>query len=121
MPYTVRLAWPAQAEAPRSRDESPGTSRGRRERDQLKGGDEVFGVGVGTFAEYALASASKLVQKPADLGFEQAAVVPMSGAHRPSGPPDSGGIQPGQQVLIAGAGGGVGTYAVQIAARLARW
>lgn len=78
-------------------------------------GDEVFGRGVGTFAEYAVAPAELLVTKPATITFEQAAGVPMSGLTALQALRDSGGIQHGQKVLIVGAGGGIGTFAVQIA------
>ncbi|MCX6374040.1 MAG: NAD(P)-dependent alcohol dehydrogenase [Actinobacteria bacterium] len=78
-------------------------------------GDEVFGRGVGTFAEYAVAPEELLVLKPAAITFEQAAGVPMSGLTALHALRDAGGIQPGQKVLIVGAGGGVGTFAVQIA------
>ena len=78
-------------------------------------GDEVFGVGKGTFAEYALAREDKLAPKPANLTFEQAAVVAISGLTALQGLRDHGQIEPGQEVLIVGASGGVGTFAVQIA------
>ena len=79
-------------------------------------GDEVFGIGRGSFAEYAAAPEDKLARKPASLTFEQAAAV--AGLRR--SPPcrrlrDAGRIQAGQKVLIIGASGGVGTYAVQLA------
>jgi hypothetical protein len=78
-------------------------------------GDEVFGVGKGTFAEYALAREDKLAPKPANLTFEQAAVVAISGLTALQGLRDHGRVAPGQRVLIIGASGGVGTFAVQIA------
>lgn len=78
-------------------------------------GDEVFGIGVGTFAEYARASEAKLVAKPEGLSFEQAAVVAISGATALQAVRDHGRVRPGQQVLVTGASGGVGSYAVQIA------
>ncbi len=81
----------------------------------LSVGDEVFGRGVGTFAEYAVAPEELLAPKPAGITFEQAAGVPMSGLTALQALRDSGGIRPGQKVLIVGAGGGVGTFAVQIA------
>jgi NADPH:quinone reductase-like Zn-dependent oxidoreductase len=82
---------------------------------RLRVGDEVFGRGVGTFAEYAVAPEEHLVPKPASITFEQAAAVPMSGLTALQALRDAGGIQPGQKVLIVGAGGGIGTFAVQIA------
>ena len=78
-------------------------------------GDEVFGIGKGTFAEYARAPEGKLAPKPATLSFEQAAVVAISGSTALQGLRDRGQVQRGQKVLIIGASGGVGTYAVQIA------
>jgi NADPH:quinone reductase-like Zn-dependent oxidoreductase len=78
-------------------------------------GDEVFGFGKGSFAEYAVASESLLALKPAELTFEQAAAVPVSGLTALQALRDAGKLQAGQQVLITGASGGVGTYAVQIA------
>jgi NADPH:quinone reductase-like Zn-dependent oxidoreductase len=78
-------------------------------------GDEVFGFGKGSFAEYAVASESMLAPKPAELTFEQAAAVPVSGLTALQALRDAGRLQAGQQVLITGASGGVGTYAVQIA------
>ena len=81
-------------------------------------GDEVFGIADGSFAEYAVARADKLVHKPAGLTFEQAAVVPVSATTAMQGLRDVGHVQAGQHVLIIGASGGVGTYAVQIAKAL---
>jgi NADPH:quinone reductase-like Zn-dependent oxidoreductase len=78
-------------------------------------GDEVLGVGRGTFAEYAAAPEAKLVRKPAALGFEQAAILAISGLAALQGLRDAGRIQAGQQVLVIGASGGVGSYAVQLA------
>ncbi len=78
-------------------------------------GDEVFGIAKGSFAEYAAARADKLVRKPAGLTFEQAAVVPVSATTAMQGLRDVGRVQAGQQVLVIGASGGVGTYAVQLA------
>jgi len=78
-------------------------------------GDEVFGVGPGAFAEYACAKEGKLALKPANATFEQAAAVPVAGITALQGLRDKGQIQSGQKVLINGAAGGVGTFAVQIA------
>jgi NADPH:quinone reductase-like Zn-dependent oxidoreductase len=82
---------------------------------RFKPGDEVFGMSRGSFAEYAAAREDKLAHKPAGLTFEQAAVVPISGGTALQGLRDSGRIEVGQKVLIIGASGGVGTYAVQLA------
>jgi NADPH:quinone reductase-like Zn-dependent oxidoreductase len=78
-------------------------------------GDEVFGACSGTCAEYACAGEDKFVPKPANLTFEQAAAVPTSALAALRGLRDAGKVQPGQKVLINGASGGVGTFAVQIA------
>jgi NADPH:quinone reductase-like Zn-dependent oxidoreductase len=78
-------------------------------------GDEVFGIGTGTFAEYALARERKLAAKPAGLTHEQAATVAVSGLTALQAVTDIAGVEPGQRVLVTGASGGVGTYAVQIA------
>ena len=82
---------------------------------RFRPGDEVFGVGKGSYAEYAPALESKLAAKPANLGFEQAAVIAVSGLTALQGLRDHGQLRPGQSVLIIGASGGVGTYAVQLA------
>jgi len=83
---------------------------------RFSAGDEVFGFGQGTFAEYAAAREDKLAPKPASLSFEQAAVVPVSGVTALNALTDAGHIQAGQNVLVTGASGGVGSYAVQLAA-----
>ena len=85
---------------------------------QFKPGDAVFGAVSHAFAEYVVATAGKLALKPADLSFEQAAAVPTAGLTALQGLRDAGKVQPGQQVLINGAAGGVGTFAVQIAKAL---
>ncbi|HSW35496.1 MAG TPA: NAD(P)-dependent alcohol dehydrogenase [Candidatus Limnocylindrales bacterium] len=86
---------------------------------QFKPGDEVFGdlceCGCGGFAEYVCARENALVLKPANLTFEEAAAVPMAAVTALHGLRDIGRIQPGQRVLVNGASGGVGTFAVQIA------
>ncbi len=82
---------------------------------QFQPGDEVFGFGTGGFAEYASVSQDALVIKPANVTFEQAAAVPVSGFTALQALRDQANVQPGQKVLIIGASGGVGTYAVQIA------
>jgi NADPH:quinone reductase-like Zn-dependent oxidoreductase len=78
-------------------------------------GDEVFGSCNHTFAEYVSAAADKFAMKPANLTFEQAAAVPTAALTALQGLRDAGKVQPGQKVLINGASGGVGTFAVQIA------
>ena len=78
-------------------------------------GDEVYGTGNGAFAEYATARVETLAHKPANLTFEQAAAVPTSACTALQALRDVGGVQSGQRVLIIGASGGVGLFAVQIA------
>jgi NADPH:quinone reductase-like Zn-dependent oxidoreductase len=83
---------------------------------QFKPGDEVFGGKTGAFAEYVCARANRAVAlKPASITFEQAASVPIAAITALQGLRDKGKVQPGQKVLINGASGGVGTFAVQIA------
>lgn len=82
---------------------------------QFRPGDEVFGERDGAFAEYVCAREINFVLKPANMTFEQAAAVPMAGFTALQALRDKGRIQPGQKVLINGAGGGVGTFAVQLA------
>ncbi|MFI8092151.1 NAD(P)-dependent alcohol dehydrogenase [Streptomyces sp. NPDC086080] len=78
-------------------------------------GDEVFGNCEGSFAEYARAKADRIVLKPADLTFEQAAALPVSGMTALQALSGTSRPRPGQRVLVIGASGGVGTYAVQLA------
>jgi len=84
----------------------------------MRPGDEVLGRFEGAFAEYARAAADKVVPKPARLTFEQAAAVPMAGQTALRAVRDAGGVQAGHRVLINGAAGGVGSFAVQIATAL---
>jgi NADPH:quinone reductase-like Zn-dependent oxidoreductase len=90
--------------------------------EQFQRGDEVFGDiapwGLGSFAEYTVVPEDALVLKPANLSFEEAAAVPVAALTALQGLRDLGQIQPGQKVLIQGAAGGVGTFAVQIAKAL---
>jgi NADPH:quinone reductase-like Zn-dependent oxidoreductase len=82
---------------------------------QLQLGDEVFGMSIRTLAEYVCVSDQGVVPKPANLTFEQAAAVPVAAITALQGLRDKGRIKPGQKVLVNGASGGVGTFAVQIA------
>jgi NADPH:quinone reductase-like Zn-dependent oxidoreductase len=82
---------------------------------QFRPGDEVFGCAHGTFAEYALAREVYVALKPANISFEKAAAVPVAALTALQGIRYAGGIRPGQKVLIQGASGGVGTFAVQLA------
>jgi NADPH:quinone reductase-like Zn-dependent oxidoreductase len=117
LPYPVRLV--SGLRVPRAR--IPGTDvAGRVEavgRDvaTLRVGDEVFGVAAGSFAQYARARPDKLAPKPGRLSYEQAASIPVSACTALQAVRDHGRVGPGQQVLVIGASGGVGTFAVQIA------
>src|SRR5207237_7774651 len=82
---------------------------------QFQPGDEVFGRGLGAFAEYVCAREDALVLKPTTTTFEAAAAVPIGALVALQSLRDNGRIQPGQKVLINGASGAVGTFAVQIA------
>ena len=85
---------------------------------RFSAGDEVFGFSQGSFAEYAVARESKLAAKPANASFEQAAAAPVSGVTALLALTDVGHVTVGQKVLITGASGGVGSYAVQLAKAL---
>src|SRR5215217_1244157 len=86
-----------------------------RKVSRFQPGVEVFGIGKGSYAEYARAPEDKLAPKPANLTFEQAAVLAIMGSTALQALRDQGKVRPGQEVLIIGASGGVGTYAVQLA------
>jgi NADPH:quinone reductase-like Zn-dependent oxidoreductase len=81
-------------------------------------GDQVFGIGIGAFAEFAVAKADKLVLKPTNVTFEQAAALGISGSTALRAVTDVGQVKSGDKVLVIGASGGVGSYAVQIAKAL---
>jgi NADPH:quinone reductase-like Zn-dependent oxidoreductase len=85
---------------------------------RFRPGDEVIGTCEGSFAEYACAREDKLASKPANLTFDQAAAVPISASTALQALRDQGQVHPGQKVLIIGASGGVGTFAVQLAKAL---
>jgi NADPH:quinone reductase-like Zn-dependent oxidoreductase len=85
---------------------------------RFRPGDEVFGWGSGAFAEFVQASEEHLVKKPGDLTFEQAAAIGVSASTALQLLRDDGAVQPGQKILVNGASGGVGTFAVQIAKAL---
>ena len=78
-------------------------------------GDPVYGVAPGSFAEYARTTETKLARKPDSLSFAEAAVVPISGSTALHAVVDAGRVRPGQKVLVLGASGGVGSFAVQVA------
>ncbi len=86
--------------------------------DEFAVGDEVMGIAAGSFAEYAVADAAKVVHKPAGISFEQAAVSTISGITALQALTKVGGVEAGQRVLVIGASGGVGSFAVQIAKAL---
>lgn len=81
----------------------------------LEPGDEVYGEAKGSFAEYAIATLDAIDRKPANLSFEQAAAIPLAGVAALMGVRDAAGLHKGQTMLINGASGGVGPYAIQIA------
>ena len=83
--------------------------------EELRVGDEVFGTSGGSWAEYTRAREVRLARKPPNVSFEEAAAVPIAGLTALQAVRDHGRIQPGQKVLINGASGGVGTFAVQLA------
>src|SRR4051794_14294346 len=85
---------------------------------RFRAGDDVFGWGAGAFAEFAHTTEDRLLKKPANLTFEQAAAIGVSASTALQLLRDDGAVQPGQKVLINGASGGVGTFAVQIAKAL---
>jgi NADPH:quinone reductase-like Zn-dependent oxidoreductase len=116
MPYAVRLATGLRRPRNPIRGlELAGTvERVGNQVTAFSPGDQVFGIGEGSFAEYTRASADKLIKKPSKLSFEEAAAVPVSATTALVGS-RAAKIEAGQSVLITGAGGGVGSYAVQIA------
>jgi NADPH:quinone reductase-like Zn-dependent oxidoreductase len=118
LPYPIRLAgygFRAPKTPTPGMDLAGVVERVGRDVTRFKPGDEVFGIGKGAFAEYARASETKLAPKPANLTFEQAAVVAISGSTALQALRDHGKVQPGHTVLVIGASGGVGSYAVQLA------
>lgn len=118
LPYPVRLAGygvRAPKDRVRGREVAGRVEVVGKDVTTLRPGDEVYGIGEGTFAEYTRASADKLAPTPGNLTFEQAAAAPISALTALQAVRDAGRVQPGQQVLVIGASGGVGTFAVQIA------
>jgi NADPH:quinone reductase-like Zn-dependent oxidoreductase len=117
MPYAARLAVGLRA----PKNPVPGLDAAGvvvavgSEVTRFQAGDEVFGVSRGSFAEFAAAREDKLARKPSNLSFEQAAAVPVSGMTALRGLCDVGHVEAGQKVLVVGASGGVGSYAVQLA------
>jgi NADPH:quinone reductase-like Zn-dependent oxidoreductase len=116
-PYVARMSagWPKPKDYVPGYDVAGQVEAVGKNVTQYQPGDEVFGACQRTCAEYVCAAADKFAPKPANLTFEQAAAVPTSAAAALRGLRDAGKVQPGQKVLINGASGGVGTFAVQIA------
>jgi NADPH:quinone reductase-like Zn-dependent oxidoreductase len=120
LPYLIRLVVPTlglrRPKTPVLGMDVAGTVEAVGEQvTRFRPGDAVFGWCDGAFAEYATAPEDQLASKPATLSFEQAAVVPTSGFAALQGLRDVGQVQPGQKVLVIGAAGGVGSFAVQLA------
>jgi NADPH:quinone reductase-like Zn-dependent oxidoreductase len=118
LPYLIRMAGfgVRRPKAPNPGRSLAGTVESvGKEVTEFKPGDEVYGTCDGSFAEYVRARAGRLAPKPANLSFEAAAAVPVSGLAALQAVRDRAQVQPGQKVLIIGASGGVGTFAVQIA------
>lgn len=121
VPYIARLLafGPLKPTSPRLGVDFAGTVEAVGQNiTQFKPGDEVFGGKVGAYAEYLVIAEKYLTMKPANITFEQAGSVQIAGLTALQGLRDKGKIQPGQKVLINGASGGVGTFAVQIAKTL---
>ncbi|MCG2622465.1 NAD(P)-dependent alcohol dehydrogenase [Arthrobacter sp. I2-34] len=117
-PYLLRLGFGLRGPKVRvrGRDVAGIVSAVGRNVTRFRPGDEVFGTApAGSYAEYACTRENRLEPKPANLSFEQAAAVPVSACAALHGLRDAGRLQQGQAVLILGAGGGVGTFAVQLA------
>ncbi|MEU2155367.1 NAD(P)-dependent alcohol dehydrogenase [Streptomyces sp. NPDC019396] len=117
-PYLVRLmgyGLRAPKERVRGREVAGLVEAVGGEVTRFRPGDEVFGFCEGSFAEYARGPEDRFVAKPANLGIEESAAIPISGVTALQAVRDVGRVRPGQQVLVIGAAGGVGTYAVQIA------
>jgi NADPH:quinone reductase-like Zn-dependent oxidoreductase len=118
MPYAMRLAG-FGIRAPKNRllgyDVAGHVEAVGANVDLFRSGDEVFGTCRGSFAEYAVARADRLALKPDNVSFEEAAAVPISGYAALQAVREHGGVRAGQRVLVIGAGGGVGAFAVQIA------
>jgi len=118
LPYLFRIAG-SGLRAPRTRvrgtDMAGRVEATGKDVTRFQAGDEVFGVCDGAFAEYATARSDRVAPKPANLTVEQAATVPTSGCTALQAVLNKGKVAPGQKVLIIGAAGGVGSFAVQIA------
>ncbi len=118
LPARVAFGWRKPKDAIRGVDFAGHVEAVGANVTRFKEGDEVFGSARGTFAEYVSAREDRAVPRPRRLTFEQAAAVPLAGITALQGLRDKARVEPGQRVLIHGAGGGVGTFAVQIARAL---
>ncbi len=116
-PYLIRISagWPKPKNFVPGWDVAGTVEAAGKNVEQFQPGDEVFGACTGTCAEYVSAGKGNFLPKPANLTLEQAAAVPTAALTALRGLRDAGKVQPGQKVLINGASGGVGTFAVQIA------
>jgi NADPH:quinone reductase-like Zn-dependent oxidoreductase len=119
-PYLGRLdmGFGGPKQKTRGRDFAGTVEAAGKDVADLRPGDEVFGDADGAFAEYVRVPANQVERKPATLTFEQAAAIPMAGRTALAGLRDAGRLGPGQRVLVNGASGGVGTFAVQVGAAL---
>ncbi|HEY0453375.1 NAD(P)-dependent alcohol dehydrogenase [Actinophytocola sp.] len=118
LPYPIRLAgygFGAPKDRVRGREVAGRVEAVGKDVTTVAPGDEVYGIGEGSFAQYTTVRQDKIAPKPKNLTFEQAAAAPVSALTALQGLRDSARVRPGQQVLIIGASGGVGTFAVQIA------
>jgi NADPH:quinone reductase-like Zn-dependent oxidoreductase len=117
LPYMIRLGYGLRAPKTRvrGRDVAGTVEAVGGNVTEFKPGDEVFGICEGSFSGYTCAREKKLAPKPANLTFEQAATVPISAITALQALRDKGHVQPGQRVLVIGAAGGVGSFAVQLA------
>jgi NADPH:quinone reductase-like Zn-dependent oxidoreductase len=121
LPYAIRLAGFGIR---RPKASNPGRSLAGtvesvgKDVSEFRPGDDVYGTCDGSFAEYARASAGRLALKPTNLSFEEAAAIPVSGLAALQAVRDRARVRPGEKVMIIGASGGVGTFAVQIAKAL---
>jgi len=117
VPYVIRMGtgWRRPVDTRLGVDVSGTVEKVGKNVTQFKAGDAVFGAGDGAFAEYALASQDNIALKPPNLTFAQAAAVPIAALTALQGLRDEGRLRAGQHVLVNGASGGVGTFAVQLA------
>lgn len=120
VPYAARLAFGLRGPRTRvpGRDLAGVVVEVGRDVTRFEAGDEVYGTGNGSFAEHVAAHEGRLARRPSNLTFEAAAAVPVSGLTALQGLCDVGRLEAGRHVLVIGASGGVGTYAVQIAKAL---